>query len=66
VVWPGDDGAHTADPVDALVRGPHRRARHVLVEGEPVVRDGHLRGVHGDDLTAWRRDLAKRARRLWP
>jgi len=46
-----------------LVLGPDRRARHVLVEGEPVVRDGVLLGA---DEGALRRDLAECARRLWP
>ena len=36
---------------------------HVLVEGEYVVRDGNLLGADMDPL---RRDLARRARRLWP
>jgi predicted kinase len=35
----------------------------VFVEGEPVVRDGTLLGA---DERALRRDLAERARRLWP
>ena len=51
------------DPLAGLVLGPDRRARHVLVEGEPVVRDGVLLGA---DEGALRRDLAERARRLWP
>jgi predicted kinase len=46
-----------------LVLGPDRRARHVFVEGEPVVRDGTLLGA---DERALHRDLADRARRLWP
>jgi len=33
------------------------------VEGEYVVRDGNLIGADMDTL---RRDLARRARRLWP
>ena len=37
-------------------------ARHVFVEGEPVVRDGTLLGA---DERALRRDLTERARRLW-
>jgi hypothetical protein len=35
----------------------------VLVEGAYVVRDGTLLGADMDGL---RRDLARRARRLWP
>jgi cytosine/adenosine deaminase-related metal-dependent hydrolase len=63
VVWPGDDLADVPDPLDGLVLGPDRRARHVLVDGQPVVRDGDLLGA---DAGALRRELARRARRLWP
>jgi cytosine/adenosine deaminase-related metal-dependent hydrolase len=63
VVWPADDLADVPDPIDGLVLGPDRRAQHVLVDGEPVVTDGELVGV---DLAAARRELARRARRLWP
>jgi hypothetical protein len=35
----------------------------VLVDGEPVVQDGALVGT---DHAANQRDLARRARRLWP
>jgi predicted kinase len=51
------------DPLAGMVLGPDRRARHVFVDGEPVVRDGTLLGA---DERALRRDLADRARRLWP
>jgi len=61
-VWPGDDLADIPDPVAGLVLGPDRRARHVLVGGEPVVRDGEL---VGGDVRAWHADLSARARRLW-
>ena len=63
VVWPGDDLADVPDPLAGLVLGPDRRARHVLVDGEPVVRDG---GLLGAEIGALRRELARRARRLWP
>jgi cytosine/adenosine deaminase-related metal-dependent hydrolase len=63
VVWPGEDLADVPGPVDGLVLGPDRRARLVLVGGEPVVRDGQLVGT---DQTANRRELARRARQLWP
>ncbi|HUG86748.1 MAG TPA: hypothetical protein VMM13_19420, partial [Euzebya sp.] len=63
VVWPGEDLGDIPDPVDALVMGPDRRTRHVLVAGRPVVTEGQLLGL---DLTAARRELATRARRLWP
>jgi cytosine/adenosine deaminase-related metal-dependent hydrolase len=62
-VWPGDDLADVLDPLAGLVLGPERRARHLLVSGEPVVRDGRLLGADMEEL---RRDLARRARRLWP
>jgi cytosine/adenosine deaminase-related metal-dependent hydrolase len=63
VVWPGDDLADVPGPIDGLVLGPDRRARLVLVDGEPVVRD---RALVGTDHVANRRELARRARRLWP
>jgi 8-oxoguanine deaminase len=63
VVWPGDDLADMPDPLAGFALGPDRRARHVLVDGEAVVRDGELVGA---DMRALRRDLAERARRLWP
>jgi cytosine/adenosine deaminase-related metal-dependent hydrolase len=62
VVWPADDLGDIPEPIDGLVLGPDRRAEHVLVGGEPVVTDGELVGI---DLTAARRDLTRRARRLW-
>ena len=63
VVWPGDDLQDVLDPLAGLVLGPERRARHVLVDGEPVVTDGALVGA---DLHALRVELTRRARRLWP
>jgi cytosine/adenosine deaminase-related metal-dependent hydrolase len=63
VVWPGDDLADMPDPLAGLVLGPERRARHVLVGGEAVVREGQLLGA---DLMSLRHELATRARRLWP
>lgn len=62
VVWPGDDLGDLPDPLAGMVLGPDRRARHVFVDGEPVVRDGELLGV---DLAAAHRALASSARRLW-
>jgi cytosine/adenosine deaminase-related metal-dependent hydrolase len=62
VVWPADDLTDIPDPVDGLVLGPDRRARHVYVEGQLVVEDGQLTGM---DLDAARVDLGRRARRLW-
>jgi len=63
VVWPGDDLGDVPDPLAGLVLGPDRRARHVLVDGRPVVRDGQLLGA---DVTGLHRDLARRAQRVWP
>jgi cytosine/adenosine deaminase-related metal-dependent hydrolase len=62
-VWPADDIADVLDPLAGLVLGPERHARHVLVSGEYVVRDGTLLGA---DIHELRRELARRARRLWP
>ncbi len=62
VVWPADDLADVPDPIEALVLGPDRRARHVLVDGRAVVSEGVLAGL---DLATARKDLAARARRLW-
>lgn len=62
-VWPADDVADMPDPLAALVLGPDRRVRHLLVDGEPVVTDGRLAGV---DIAVARRELARRAQRLWP
>ncbi len=61
-IWPGDDVADMPDPVAALALGPDRRVRHLLVQGEPVVTDGHLLTV---DLRAARAELARRSQRLW-
>jgi cytosine/adenosine deaminase-related metal-dependent hydrolase len=63
VVWPGDDLTDVLDPLAGLVLGPERRARHVFVDGEYVVRDGAL---VGGDIHALHAELARRARRLWP
>ncbi|MGI8876770.1 MAG: 8-oxoguanine deaminase [Egibacteraceae bacterium] len=62
VVWPGDDLGDIADPAAGLVLGPDRRARHVIVDGRAIVRDGALVGA---DRRALHADLALRARRLW-
>ena len=62
VVWQGEDLADVPDPIAGLVLGPDRLARHVLVDGVHVVRDGELVGA---DMRALRSALADRARRLW-
>lgn len=61
-VWPGDDLGDIADPHTALVFGPDRLVRHLVVGGELVVADGNLVGV---DLAEVRRRHAEAARRLW-
>ena len=61
-VWPGDDLGDIADPLAGLVLGPDRRARHVLVGGQPVVTDGEVVGI---DLAAAHTELARRSSRLW-
>lgn len=54
-VWPADDLADIADALGALVLGPDRRVRHLLVGGRTVVEDGELTG---SDHPAARRRLA--------
>ena len=61
VTWPGEDLVDLPDPIDGLVLGPDRRARHVHVGGVPVVRDGEVLGL---DLPAARAELGQRAKRL--
>ncbi|MGH9296476.1 MAG: amidohydrolase family protein, partial [Acidimicrobiales bacterium] len=61
-VWPASDLADIEDPISALVLGPSRHVRHLLVGGEMVVADGHVTGV---DIETVREAAAKRARRLW-
>jgi cytosine/adenosine deaminase-related metal-dependent hydrolase len=61
-IWPADDLADMPDAVAALVLGPDRRVRHLLVRGNSVVTDGELVGV---DLASAHAELARRARRLW-
>jgi cytosine/adenosine deaminase-related metal-dependent hydrolase len=63
VVWPGDDLADVPDALAGFALGPDRRARHVLVDGEAVVRGGELVWA---EMRTLRSDLAERARRLWP
>ena len=63
VVWPGEDLADVLDPIAGLVLGPERSARHVFVDGERVVSDGHLVNA---DIADLRTDLARRVRRIWP
>ena len=60
-VWPGDDLADMPDPVAALVLGPDRKVRHLLVDGASVVTDFALVGV---DLPAARRALTAVSRHL--
>jgi len=61
-IWPGDDVQDIADPVAALVLGPRKAVRHLLVEGEFVVRDGAPTNV---DLPRARKELARVSEKLW-
>jgi cytosine/adenosine deaminase-related metal-dependent hydrolase len=63
VVWPAADLLDVPDPIDGLVLGPDRRARHTYVGGRAVVVDGALVGT---DHPSDHRALARRAQRLWP
>jgi hypothetical protein len=58
---PGDEG--TRQPVHTVYVPADQLTPDVLVDGHHVVRDGRLLGADMDTL---RRDLARRARRLWP
>jgi cytosine/adenosine deaminase-related metal-dependent hydrolase len=49
-----------ADPVAGLVLAPPSRARHVLVEGRPVVRDGQLANADEDTIAREGHRVAKR------
>ncbi len=60
-VWPGDDVQDIPGAIAALVLGPRRTVRHLLVQGRFVVRDGALTTV---DLAAARTELARISRRL--
>lgn len=61
-VWPASDLEDMPDPPTALVLGPPRRARHLLVAGRFVISDGALLGL---DLPAAHAELARRAARLF-
>ncbi len=61
-VWPAEDLADMPVAVDALVLGPERQVRHLLVGGELVVEDGHLTRVDGKTVRA---ELISTAHRLW-
>ncbi|MGH9292031.1 MAG: 8-oxoguanine deaminase [Acidimicrobiales bacterium] len=61
-VWPAGDLADIEDPLAALVLGPDRRVRHLVVAGELVVEDGAL--LHAD-IEQLREQAALAARRLW-
>ena len=62
VVWPGDDLADIRNPIDGLILGPDRRAKHVLVGGDLVVQDSQVLGI---DLSKAHQDLATHSRRIW-
>jgi cytosine/adenosine deaminase-related metal-dependent hydrolase len=61
-IWDISDLADIQDPVAALVLGPDRRVRDLLVGGHRVVAQGHGSDF---DLPAARAELARRAQRLW-
>lgn len=61
-IWPGEDVPDIPDPIAALVLGPRKSVRHLLVAGETVVRDGIPINV---DLARARKDLARVSERLW-
>jgi cytosine/adenosine deaminase-related metal-dependent hydrolase len=61
-VWPAGDLEDMPDPLTALVLGPDRHVRHLLVGGDRVIVDGEVLGV---DLAAARSELTRRARLLW-
>jgi cytosine/adenosine deaminase-related metal-dependent hydrolase len=58
------DGLETAgadvDPVAALVLAPPARARHVLVDGRAVVRDGHLANADEGSIAREGHRIARR------
>ncbi len=62
-VWDLSDAEDVADPLGGLVLGPERTCRTLLVGGEVVVEGGEPTRT---DLRSARRQLAGRARRLWP
>lgn len=61
-VWDISDLGDIADPIAGLVLGPDRRVRDLFVGGRRVVDDHHVVGI---DTLAARRNLARRAARLW-
>ncbi len=61
-VWPAGDLADIEEAVDALVLGPSRQVRHLLVRGEAVVSDGELTKV---EIGAVREQAITRAKGLW-
>lgn len=60
-VWSLRDMADVPDPVDALVLGPSRRVRHLVVGGRPVVVEGELPGT---DVARLRAEVAARGARV--
>ena len=62
VVWPGDDLADVLDPLAGLVLGPDRTPG--TSSWRAARRPG--RQLLGADIAELHRDLARRARRLWP
>lgn len=62
-IWDLTDAADIEDPLAALVLGPERAVRTLVVGGALVVDGGAPLRV---DLGEAHRDLARRAQRLWP
>jgi cytosine/adenosine deaminase-related metal-dependent hydrolase len=61
-VWPASDLGDMEDPTNALVLGPDRRVRHLLVGGAEIVCDGELTRV---EIAPVRQRAIARARQLW-
>lgn len=63
VVWPLDGFAFAgaiSDPVEAWLRCGPVAARHTVVHGRAVVRDGRLGSDRVDEMLAWHRRVAQR------
>jgi cytosine/adenosine deaminase-related metal-dependent hydrolase len=61
-IWDSNDLAGIEDPIGALVLGPDRKVKDLIVAGEHKVKDGELTGFN---LREAHNNLAKRSRRLW-
>jgi cytosine/adenosine deaminase-related metal-dependent hydrolase len=61
-IWDSNDLAGIEDPIGALVLGPDRKVKDLIVAGEHKVKDGELTGFN---LREAHNNLATRSRRLW-